>query len=155
HLDQEVDLVKVTAGDFVLLEKEIGRVVERVRDVIGQLNRQREEILRAEQLAAVGQLAASVAHEVRNPLTGIKMIIDVARQHEGEPKLTGEDFEVIHREIERIERKVQGLLDFARPPAARRQSADLCEVVRYALRLIETRLRQQGVRGDFRLPEGP
>jgi signal transduction histidine kinase len=154
HLEQEVGSFKVTTdGDIGLLGRQLDQVIERVRGVVRELNRQREETLRAEQLAAVGQLAASIAHEVRNPLTGIKMIVDVARQSPG--GLLDEDLQVIHAEVERIERKVQGLLDFARPPAARRQRRDLREAVRGSLRLIDTRLRQQGVRSEVHLPDEP
>jgi signal transduction histidine kinase len=157
HLDQEVGSIKLrTDGDIGVLGQQLDRLVERVREVLREMDRQRRDILRAEQLAAVGQLAASVAHEVRNPLTGIQMIVDVARrQPDAAGALTAEDLEVIHTEIERIERRVQGLLDFARPPLMCRASADLPEMVRQALRLVETRLRQQGVQPDLRLPERP
>jgi signal transduction histidine kinase len=156
HLEEDVGSVKVQAdGDLSHLHEQVDQIVDRVRAIVGELNRKREEALRAEQLAAVGQLAASVAHEVRNPLTGIKMIVDVARRDPGGPALNAEDLQVIHTEIERIERRVQGLLDYASPPAARRTAVDLRDTVREALRLIETRLRQQGVRQDVRLPAEP
>ena len=156
HLEQEVGSVDVEAdGDLSVLDQRVERVVEQVSAVIEELNRKREEVLRAEQLAAVGQLAASVAHEIRNPLTGIKMIVDVARSDPRQRGLTAEDLDVIHAEVERIERKVQGLLDYARPPAPRRLPVDLRETVHQALRLIRKRLEQQGVQQEVHLPDVP
>ncbi len=155
-LDQEVGSVKLTThGNIDLLHDQVERIVARVREVLQELDRQQQEILRAEQLAAVGQLAASIAHEVRNPLTGIKMIIEVARRGQSTQAPTAEDLEVIHSEVERIERKVQGLLDFARPKVARRQPVDLRDSIEQGLRLIDTRLRQQGIRADVHVPDRP
>jgi signal transduction histidine kinase len=155
HLDQEALQVAVTGeGDMAFLNQQVDRLVQRVRNILSELDRKRQEALRAEQLAAVGQLAASIAHEIRNPLTGIKMIIDVARQDENHG-LTDEDLQVIHSEVDRIERKVQGLLDQARPPAASRSLVDLREIIQQALRLIQTRLDQQQVAAHLDLPESP
>jgi two-component system, NtrC family, sensor histidine kinase HydH len=108
---------------------------------------------RSEQLAAVGQLAAGVAHEVRNPLTSIKMLIEAAlRRPEGQG-LTREDLEVMHAEVKRLEGTVQGFLDFARPPRLQRAPCDLRAVVAQSVELVAARARQQGVTVDVRQPE--
>jgi signal transduction histidine kinase len=102
-------------------------------------------MLRAQQLAAVGQLAAGVAHEVRNPLTSIKMLVEAAlREHKPRP-FTEDNLRIVHGEILRLEQTVQGLLDFARPPKLKKQSSDLCAVVARAVELIRVRARQQKV----------
>jgi len=71
-LDQTVGTVTLPAdGDVLHLDKQLQHVVQRVEQVAEDYQRHQREMLRAEQLSAVGQLAASVAHEVRNPLTGV------------------------------------------------------------------------------------
>jgi signal transduction histidine kinase len=119
--------------------------VHRVEEVAERLQRHQRDMLRAEQLSAVGQLAASVAHEVRNPLTSVKMLVEAALRSPRRKPLTADDLEVIHGEVVRLEHTVQDFLDFARPPSPQRCQCDLREVVQQALDLVRVRARQQGV----------
>ena len=156
HLDQKVASVNLPAdGDLQHLDAQLQHVVRRVEEATQNLQRQQRDLLRAEQLAAVGQLAASVAHEVRNPLTSVKMLVEAAHRGRNPRPLTGEDLEVIYREIVRLEGTVQNLLDFARPPAPQRAACDLRDIVTQAVELVRSRARQQGVTLDVRLPAGP
>jgi signal transduction histidine kinase len=155
ELDQEVGSVRLAGDDLTQLDSRLGGVLERVRDVVARMQEQQREVLRAEQLAAVGQLAASIAHEVRNPLTSIKLLVGAALRARPGQTLTGEDLRVIHDEVSRLERRVQTLLDFARPPEPVRAPGDLRAVVSRALSLVEARLAQQGVRVEADLPNGP
>jgi signal transduction histidine kinase len=156
HLDRDVAALQLTPdGDITRLDRQLQHVVGRVAEVAESLQRHQRELLRAEQLAAVGQMAAGVAHEVRNPLTSIKMLVEAARRRGGGQALTGEDLEVIHGEVVRLEGTVQGFLDFARPPRPRRSACDLAGVVAGAADLVRARARQQGVAIDLRGPGGP
>jgi signal transduction histidine kinase len=146
HLDQEVASVKLKAGgNLEDLDRQMDVVVGRVREVAEQVQRHQREILRTEQLAAVGQLAASVAHEVRNPLTAIKLLVGAALKRQNQAGLSAEDLQVIHSEIVRLEQKVQGLLDFARPPAVQRETLDLRDVIAQTLNLVCARADHQHV----------
>lgn len=156
QLDQDVVAVKLSPdGDLEHLDRQLQLVVGRVTEVTERLQRQQQDMLRAQQLAAVGQLAASVAHEVRNPLTSIKMLVDASlRPHRPKP-FTEDNLRVVHAEVQRLEQTVQDFLDFARPPALHRCRADVREVVRQAVELVQARARQQTVQIDIRVPEQP
>jgi len=156
QLDPDVAAVSIQAdGDMQNLDRQLQQVVQRVENVTARFQRQQREMLRAEQLSAVGKLAASVAHEVRNPLTSIKMLVEAAlRAHNPKP-LRPEDLQVIHGEIARLERTVQSFLDFARLPSPKRCRDDLCEVVGHAVDLIQARARQQKVEVVTKGPEEP
>ncbi|HEX4609171.1 MAG TPA: ATP-binding protein [Urbifossiella sp.] len=157
HLDQEVGSVRLTAegGNLQRMERQVGTILERVREVVGQLQRQECEALRAEQLAAVGQLAASIAHEVRNPLTSVKLLVGAALSGHCPRGLSQTDLQVIHDEVGRLERKVQSLLDFARPLEFDPEPQDIAGVVRQVIDLVGERLRGQAVRLTLDLPPGP
>jgi two-component system, NtrC family, sensor histidine kinase HydH len=146
HLEHDVGSVRVTPDtDIHGLDGQLARVVRRVEQVTERLQRQRRELLRTEQLSAVGKLAASVAHEIRNPLTSVKMLVGLAlRRHN--PKPLGEaDLRVIHNEVGRVEQTVQHLLDFARLPEPKRSRVDLGAVIAQAVDLVRARAEQQRV----------
>jgi signal transduction histidine kinase len=154
HLDRKVASVTIPAdGDLHNLDKQLEHVVHRVEEAAENLQRHQRELLRAEQLSAVGQLAASVAHEVRNPLTSIKLLVEAAHRPRNPRPLTGEDLQVIYGEVVRLEKTVQSFLDFARPPATQRSACDFREVIAQAVELVRARARQIGVAIDVRAPD--
>ena len=156
RLNQDVAAISILAdGDMQSLDRQLQHVVERVEDVTERFQRQQREMLRTEQLSAVGQLAASVAHEVRNPLTSVKMLVEAALRPNNSKPLRPEDLKVIHGEIARLERTVQGFLDFARMPSPKRCRCDLGEALQHAIDLVQARARQQKVEVVSDLPEQP
>jgi signal transduction histidine kinase len=158
RLDQTVGSLTLPAdGDLHYLDDQLQHVLQKVEQVMESWQRQRREMLRAEQLSAVGQLAASVAHEVRNPLTGVKLLIDAALLPNKPRQLTAHDLKVIRDEVARVEKTVKDFLDFARPPVPHCQINDLRPIVNQAAELVGARSRQQQVAievhaGDEPLP---
>jgi two-component system, NtrC family, sensor histidine kinase HydH len=141
--------------DLPDLNRQMQGVIEKIEQVVEQLQQREREVLRAEQLAAVGQVAAGVAHELRNPLTSVKMLVQTGLE---EPQPTGlppEDLAVIEHEIRRMEACIQTFLDFARPPSSERRPTDLLAVMRRSLALIEGRARKQHVTLETDLPLAP
>jgi signal transduction histidine kinase len=156
RLSEKVASVSVAAdGDLRGLDEQIQHIVDKVEEVTERVQQQQHELLRAEQLAAVGQLAAGVAHEVRNPLTGIKLLVEAALRPRNPRPLTPDDVRMIHGEIARLEKTVQGFLNFARLPPPQRIPCDLREVVREAGDLVRTRAGQQHVDLACDLPGRP
>jgi signal transduction histidine kinase len=156
HLDQEVGAMTVEppghAGD---LDVQLDRVVGRVKEVCQRLQEQERDLLRAEQLAAVGQLAAGVAHEVRNPLTGIKFLVEGALRPANPTPLTAADLRLIRQEVVRIERTVQGLLDFARTPPLDRRRHDVRELMAEAVGITRPRAEAKPVAVRVATPAEP
>jgi signal transduction histidine kinase len=154
HLDRDLGSVRLAAeGDLGQIDQQLEQAAERVREVVGQVQERERELLRSEQLAAVGQLAAGVAHEVRNPLASIKLLVGAALKARPPRSLSTEDLQVIHDQVGRLESRVQALLDFARPPETLKRPCDLGQVVRRSLDLVQARMRQQNVRQELDLSD--
>ena len=154
-LSQELPAVVLTPRqDNDPLHEEVGELVHQVEQVVEKLQQKEREVRRAERLAAVGQLAAGVAHEIRNPLTSIKMLIQAGRE-DPVTGLSEEDLQVIEREIRRLERSLQTFLDFARPPRLERRQQNLICLIDQTLSLIRGRAEKQHVTIDFQPPSGP
>jgi signal transduction histidine kinase len=140
-------------GDLPALHRQMEQLHAEISRTIEQLQQREHEVLRAEQLAAVGQIAAGVAHELRNPLTAIKMLVQTGLEGLPPTGLAAEDLAVIEQSIRRMEQYIQIFLDFARPPRSERRRADLVEVVRRAAALVEGKARRQKVTVTLDVPD--
>lgn len=156
ELDRELGRVDIgRSGDLSGLEQQVQTVAARIAKVVEELHDARQEMIRTERLAAVGELAAGVAHELRNPLTSVKLLIQTSAQRQPARALTDRQFQVIQEEITRMEKTIQGLLDFARPPRLHRLRHDLCDTLRRALNLMDGRANHARVVLSIDLPDQP
>jgi signal transduction histidine kinase len=115
--------------EFAVLASRFNSMTEHVADVQRQFGR-------AEQLAAIGRMAAGIAHEIGNPLAAMKTYLAVLEQGEPDPEIV----QAITREMDRIDRIVRGLLDSGRTRRDSLTEVDLGAVAQAAIDL----LTQQG-----------
>jgi len=105
----------------------------------------REEMLRLDRLASLGKLSAGIAHEVRNPLTGIALLLDDLHDR----SVTGSaDQQMIKKavnEIDRVERLVNALLNYSSPARAEFRVSDLNQVVNDTVLLMRRPAKRNGV----------
>lgn len=137
-------------GEMIDLRMGAKSLERRAIQVVEQLEQREHEVLRNEQLAAVGQLAAGLAHELRNPLMPMKMLVQAARSRSsagtGEPAgLQGRQLEILEEEISRMESSIQSFLDFARPPSLEKRPSDLCALIESTLDLVAGRATEQDI----------
>jgi two-component system sensor histidine kinase HydH len=139
------EVVLLPDGQMEGLGGQIDLLTGRITQMVQQLRQREREVIRAEQLAAVGQLAAGVAHEIRNPLTSIKMLVQAGLQEDAPLGLAGDDLRIIEQEIRRMERSLQSFLDFARPPKAVRRPMKLMPMLHSVMALLQGRAQKQKV----------
>ncbi len=156
RLNSELEPFQVGSDlDVTALHRQMQVISEEIERVFERLRQREREVLRAEQLSAVGQVAAGVAHELRNPLTSVKMLVQTGLEGTPPSGLPAEDLQIIEKEIRRMEACIQTFLDFARPPTAERRQTDLLAVVHRAVSLLEGRARRQHVDIQTDLPQTP
>ncbi len=155
-LDQVVGPVQVVSTDnFAQLDAAAAGLAQRVAQVVERLQSAERDRLRNDQMAALGQLAAGLAHELRNPLTAMKTIVDAARRDPETESLNARDLAVLDEEIQRLNRSLQSFLDYARPPAIAKRRVDLASVVERTCQLLAGRAEQQSIRVVVEPPERP
>ncbi|MCL4853377.1 MAG: MCP four helix bundle domain-containing protein, partial [Bryobacteraceae bacterium] len=104
-------------------------------DTRSNLERSRHQLLQSEKLASVGKLAASVAHEIRNPLTAMKMWLFSIRKTVGQDPELDHSFDIVSEEMGRLESIVRNFLEFSRPPALKVRPQCVSEVIDKTLEL--------------------
>ncbi|MFT5698061.1 MAG: two-component system sensor histidine kinase HydH [Desulforhopalus sp.] len=112
-----------------------------------------EELHRSERLAVIGKMAAGVAHELRNPMSSIKGLALLLKSKLG-PENDGEETaNTLVREVERLNRSIGELLDYAKPGSLHLESCSAKEIVEKTLLLLEPDLISYGVRVEQRIEE--
>lgn len=101
-----------------------------------------EQLIRADRLAAMGELTAGVAHEVRNPLGVIRASVQLLEDAQCDTERIAEAGEVIKQEIDRLDKVIKALLDFGRPSTPTLVTIDLNEVIEDVI-LFTTRFANQ------------
>ncbi len=119
------------------------------------LEHSREQLAHAEKLATVGKLAASVAHEIRNPLTAVKMWLFSIRQAiGGDPELQHK-FNIVSEEISRLESIIRNFLQFSRPPKPMLQPHTVASLIDKTLELLAHQLDDKDIHVVREVPALP
>lgn len=114
------------------------------------LQRAHNNLVQSEKLSAVGELAASVAHEVKNPMVGILGFAQLGKESDSMAEAK-EYFGLIESDTLRANKILQTLLEFARPPEMEMEPLSPNEVVQGALQLCQHQLQMQGVKVETSL----
>jgi two-component system, NtrC family, sensor histidine kinase HydH len=143
-IKKKVVPVSVSASKIINEEGQfIGQVLI-IRD-LREVRRLQEEIRRKETLVAIGGLAAGVAHEIRNPLSSIKGIAsyfkDKFEDSTGDKEMAG----VMIQEVDRLNRVISELLEFARPTDLNLQKTDMNSLIEHSVKLIEKEASVKGI----------
>ncbi len=163
-INQLVLTVRNASGEAVLEKvsfnprNDINELEERIRKLIDGANKANEDLLKNKELlqhsnkhTALGKIAPTIAHEIRNPLAAIKMLVYSIKEDEEVSTSVKEDLEIISREIERLENFTKDFLMFAKPSdpvlVAVNPIASLIDV----LQLLKPRFKKNNimVREDF------
>ncbi|MFC1843257.1 ATP-binding protein [Thermodesulfobacteriota bacterium] len=138
------------------LKDEFGELAGSFNEMAVSLEEQYTKLQQTERLAVVGELAAGMAHEIKNPMAGIKVSMEVLSQDSPLPQ---EDKEVLLRvinEIDRIMAMLKGLLSYARPPKPKLISLDVNQLLegtiksaRYSLRSPKYKVNGQDRQIEF------
>jgi signal transduction histidine kinase len=158
HLDHLLDTVDANTRELQRFNAELdAKVAERTRD----LQAAQQQLVRSEKLAAVGQLTASVAHEINNPIAVMQGNLDLLRELLGPAAVerVRAELKLLDEQVERMRLIVTQLLQFARPAefAGYVDAVDTARVIEDCLVLVGPQLAKSGiaVRRDFAATRRP
>ncbi len=126
---------------------------EKIQKTTADLRKTEAQLIRSEKLAALGQLAAGIAHEIRNPLTSINILIHSLTENFPSESAHREDLKVIEEEIRRINEIVDQFLRFAKPAPPLLEKADVLSFFEETLQLLRPQMEkhQINVRKEFQI----
>ncbi|MBZ5619775.1 MAG: HAMP domain-containing protein [Acidobacteriia bacterium] len=134
-------------------------IEEQVRRKTAELERVHKTLLSSEKMASIGKLAATVAHEINNPLFGILTYARLVARELSKHEIPGRDemaeqLQTIERESKRCGDLVKNLLTFSRQAPSHREPNDLNTIVHRAILLVKHRLDMQSIELQESLAEG-
>jgi signal transduction histidine kinase len=144
--DQEVGLLQHTVMELQQTQQELQARISAQREAEARL-------IQAAKLAAVGEMAAGVAHELNNPLTSVVGFTELALDELPVDSTVRGDLELVLKEARRARSVVRRLLDFARQAETIRVKADINEIVDDVLMLTKHLMQSSNVKPEIRLGE--
>ncbi|MDI6725342.1 MAG: ATP-binding protein [Smithellaceae bacterium] len=147
HLDVVAAAMEDDDGIF------LGRLVL-LRDTT-EIRHLRDEVARSERLVALGNLAAGVAHEIRNPLSSIKGFATYFRERLRDKPEDYRTAGIMIAEVDRLNRVITQLLDLAQPASPEKETLDLISTINHVLQMIAARAEASGVTIMTHYPTGP
>lgn len=148
----KMDLEHNEPLEIVYSNDEIGVLMKNFEQMKTRLTQSRKQIFnaqkqiyQAEKLASIGRLASGVAHEINNPLNGIKSCIYAINKDPDDRRQTIDYLKLIDEGINHIETIVKKLLGFARKSAKSREMVNINELIQKVLQLLDFRLNQKRV----------
>jgi two-component system NtrC family sensor kinase len=148
--DQDRDLLQAMAAS-VAVAVENANLYSELADFAEELERSQAQLVQAEKMAAIGRLAASIAHEINNPLQAVHNTLHLSL-HEGlEDDKRLEYTGLAQTEVQRLIEIVQRMLDFYRPSRGGAEPTDINSLVENVLALAQKRLEHSSVRVNAHL----
>jgi two-component system NtrC family sensor kinase len=124
---------------------EIGELAKSFNEMTRQLSETQRQLYQSEKLASIGRLAAGVAHEINNPLTGVLTYSSFLLKRADPQAENKEDLEVIVRETKRCREIVKGLLDFGRQSPPEKRQVSINDVINHAVRIVQNQFAIQHI----------
>jgi signal transduction histidine kinase len=159
--DEDLSMLKTFSGyagialERARLYEELKRNVEKLQAANLELSSNHQKLLRAEKLSAIGELAAFVSHEIRNPLVAIGGLARSALSDGVEKPETVEALQIITTEVRRLERFLKETLDFVKPSVGELELVDLSSVVRACAATFKEELNEHGIEVVFDFSADP
>lgn len=151
-----VEEVELPPGndEIVFLIRHFNSLKKRLNQSKLQLERAQKQVYQSEKLASIGRLASGVAHEINNPINGIKNCLYAINREPGNKEQTKEYLGLVDEGVGYIENVIQKLLGFARQQSKSPENLEINELIIKVTRLLNYRIKQKQVNLVLQLAPG-
>ena len=144
------DIGPVSKSEIGLLQNTFSEMLNSLKERdIKQRAESEIKLLQSEKQASVGRLAAGVAHEINNPLTGVLTFTHMLLRKKDLDEEIKKDLQTIARETERVRKIVKGLLDFSRQTVLQEEPIDIDELIKSTIALVENQALVKGLELEY------
>jgi signal transduction histidine kinase len=145
--------VNATSRDEIgELARAFGRMTESLRQNVAKLDHTQAQLVQSEKLASIGEMAAAVAHGLRNPLASLRAAAQLVRRHPDSPS-SREHLDAIIEEVDRLDRRISHLLSFSRPAPYHPMPERVARLVENLLPAFAEPMRERRVELEVDLPQ--
>lgn len=149
----DVTLLEIFAGQVSAFIRNAG-LYQSLKDKVKELQQSQEKLLKAERMAAVGEMAAVLAHEIRTPMVSIGGFVNsMIREKPDDPQF-GQQLKIISSEIDRLEGVLTDTLELSRFKEPELVSESINDVVKRCLGVLKTEFDRQNIVVELSLEEG-
>lgn len=124
---------------------ENARLYEELRDYVHRIEDSQQALIQSEKLAVAGRLTASIAHEINNPLQGVRNCFHLATREDVPSEMRKKYLDLTQQELERLMTTVQRMLDFYRP-STEFKPVQILDLLEHVLNLLGQQLRERNIR---------
>jgi signal transduction histidine kinase len=138
-----VEIPVVGEGEIKELALSFNKMSGKLKELIDDIKAAQGNLVRTEKLYAIGEFSAGVAHEIRNPLSSIKMLIQALESKK--QAISSKNFAIIQGEIDRIDRIIKGFLAFTRPEKTEKKDVNINDVLKEVITLTRPKMEQSAI----------
>ena len=142
--EADVEMFLILARQ-VSIAMENARLYEELRAYVRRIEGSQQALVQAEKLAVAGRLTASIAHEINNPLQGVRNCFHLATRDDIPVEMRKKYLDMTQQELERLMTTVQRMLDFYRP-SAEFKPVQVLDLLEHVLNLLAQQLRDKNIR---------
>jgi signal transduction histidine kinase len=134
---------------------QLQKSLQQLQEKTSKIEEMEDQLRLADRLSVIGELTASLAHEVRNPLGSIRGVVDILKGEPPESAKIQEFLEILMQETDRLNQVVENYLEYARQPEKEKTRFDVRDIIRNSEILLINRARKSNITINSTLPETP
>jgi signal transduction histidine kinase len=153
-MDNNLQIIDVKANDeFRIIADSINNFSEKIYKYNQQIIQMRDDMIKSAKLAVVGQLSAGFAHEVKNPLSSIKMMSQIIKNKYLKGTDGSDEINTVLEEVDIIDKLIKNLLEFSKPRPMSFSSCDINELVLDTVDIYKHNIKHQNITVEYRLAD--